>query len=72
MTLEKSVRLVAGIMILLSLALYYFHSHNWLYLTAFVGVNLLQSAFTGFCLAEIVMKKLFFSGQGKGLEASRG
>ncbi len=60
MTLERSIRLLAGIMVLISLALYYWFSPYWLLLTAFVGLNLIQSAFTGFCLPEIVFKKLFF------------
>jgi len=60
MTVENSVRIVAGIMILLSLVLYYFVSPYWLLLTAFVGLNLIQSAFTGFCPAEMILKRLFF------------
>jgi Protein of unknown function (DUF2892) len=44
-------------MVLGSLALAHFHSQNWLYLTAFVGLNLFQSAFTGFCPAAIILKK---------------
>lgn len=61
MTLENSVRALAGTMIVISLALYYYVSHNWLFLTAFVGFNLIQSAFTKFCLGEIILKKLFYS-----------
>ena len=60
MTLEGSVRLMAGTMILLSLALFFFVSNYWLILTAFVGINLIQSSFTKFCLAEMIFKKLFF------------
>jgi hypothetical protein len=60
MTVEHSVRLLAGTLILLSLVLYYFVSPYWLFLTAFVGLNLFQSAFTRFCLAEIIIKQLFF------------
>lgn len=62
MSLENSVRLMAGSMVLLSLALYYYVSPNWLFLTAFVGFNLVQSSFTKFCPAEMIFKKLFFSG----------
>lgn len=58
MTVENGVRAMAGVMVLLSLGLAYFHSPNWLWLTAFVGVNLLQSAFTGFCPAEMILKRL--------------
>ncbi len=64
MTLENSVRLVAGILVLASLALGYFVSHYWLLLTAFVGFNLVQSSFTKFCPAEIFLRKLFFSQPG--------
>lgn len=63
MNIENFIRLFAGFVILASLALGaaaspLFHSSNWLWLTAFVGVNLFQSAFTGFCPAAIVMRKL--------------
>jgi hypothetical protein len=61
MTLENSIRLLAGTLVLVSLALYYFVSPYWLLLTAFVGLNLVQSSFTKFCPAEIVFRKLFFS-----------
>ena len=47
MTLENSVRLFAGIMVLISLALYFFVTPYGLYLTAFVGFNLIQSSLTG-------------------------
>lgn len=60
MTLENSIRMLAGLMVLLSLVLYYFVSPYWLLLTVFVGLNLLQSSVTKFCPAEIVFKKLFF------------
>lgn len=62
MTLENSIRMLAGTLVLLSLILYYFVSPYWLLLTAFVGFNLLQSSITRFCPAEIVFKKLFFKG----------
>lgn len=58
MKLESAVRILAGSMVLLSLALAHFVSQWWLLLTAFVGVNLIQSAFTGFCPAEIIFRKL--------------
>jgi hypothetical protein len=61
MTLENSIRLFAGIMILVSLLLYFYVSPWGLALTAFVGLNLIQSSFTKFCPAEIVFKKLFFA-----------
>jgi hypothetical protein len=57
MTIENGVRVMAGTMVLLSAALAYFHSQAWLLLTAFVGVNLVQSAFTGFCPACKIFKR---------------
>ena len=51
MTVERGLRLVAGVFVLLSVALAHFHSVQWLWLTAFVGLNLLQSAFTDWCPA---------------------
>lgn len=55
MSIDRIVFAFAGTMILLSLALAHWHHPNWLWFTAFVGANLLQSAFTGFCpLARIV------------------
>lgn len=55
MSIDRIVLAFAGAMILLSLALAQLHSPYWLWFTAFVGANLLQSAFTGFCpLARIV------------------
>jgi len=52
MTIDNQIRAIAGSFILMSLALYHYHSHKWLYFTIFVGANLLQSAFTKFCLME--------------------
>lgn len=58
MTLERIIRMAAGTFVLSSLALAHYHSSNWLWFTAFVGFNLLQSSVTGFCPLEIVLKKL--------------
>ncbi|HET9551728.1 MAG TPA: DUF2892 domain-containing protein [Anaeromyxobacteraceae bacterium] len=63
MTSERAIRILAGTFILVSLALGVrespiFVSAHFLWFTAFVGANLLQSAFTGFCPAEIALKKL--------------
>ena len=58
MTIDRAVLAMAGIMILVSLLLAHLVSPLWLWLTAFVGVNLLQSAFTGFCPAAIAFRKL--------------
>lgn len=61
MTLERSIRLLAGTLVMFSLVMYYFVSPWWLLLTAFVGFNLFQSSLTNFCPAEMIFKKLFFS-----------
>jgi hypothetical protein len=60
MTMNNAIRVIAGSMILISLALTLWVSSYWLILTAFVGINLIQSAFTGFCPAEIFLKKFGF------------
>jgi len=57
MTVERIVRAVAGFMVLLSLALSWAVSPWFLALTAFVGTNLLQSAFTGFCPLAILLRR---------------
>ncbi|MES1943597.1 hypothetical protein PC39_05765 [Salinisphaera sp. PC39] len=49
---------VAGIMVLISLLLAYFHSTYWLWLTAFVGANMLQASFTGFCPMARILARL--------------
>lgn len=70
MTIERIIRIMAGVMILLSLALAHFMgqadmtSLSWLWLTAFVGLNLLQSGFTGFCPPEFLLKKMGFQSSG--------
>ena len=63
MTVERIIRAMAGTFVLLSLALGVqaspiYHSSYWLIFTAFVGANLLQSSFTGFCLPEILLVRL--------------
>lgn len=58
MSLESSVMAFAGFMVLLSLGLTLWVSEYFIWLTAFVGANLLQSAFTGFCPAAMVMTRL--------------
>ena len=58
MTVERGVRLMAGLMVLLSLALAHFLSPYWLWLTVFVGLNLLQSAFTNWCPAMAVLRSM--------------
>ncbi|GAA3950102.1 DUF2892 domain-containing protein [Chitinophaga oryziterrae] len=53
---ERIVRAVAGTLVLISIILAYTVNINWLWLGAFVGVNLLQSAFTKFCPLEMILK----------------
>jgi hypothetical protein len=58
MYLERWIRLIAGTFVLLSLALGYLHHPYWHFFTAFVGLNLIQSAFTKWCLMENILRKL--------------
>ena len=58
MTLHRYLRLIAGFFILLSLSLAHFHSPYWLWFTAFVGLNLLQSAFTDWCPMMTILRRL--------------
>ncbi len=60
MTIDRIVFAVAGSFILISLLLTHYYSDLWLWFTAFVGVNLLQSAFTGFCPMAMILKKMGF------------
>ena len=60
MSIDRIVMAWAGVVVLVSLLLAQLHSGYWLWLTAFVGANLLQAAFTGFCPMAIVLKKLGF------------
>ncbi|MDD5677997.1 MAG: DUF2892 domain-containing protein [Kiritimatiellae bacterium] len=56
MTTERYIRMAAGILVLASLALGYWVHHGWFLLTAFVGLNLFQSAFTGVCPLELILR----------------
>ncbi|MBL8245019.1 MAG: DUF2892 domain-containing protein [Rhodanobacteraceae bacterium] len=58
MNIDRFVFAFAGSVILLSVLLAHFVSPWWLLLTAFVGLNLLQSAFTGFCPLAVILKKM--------------
>jgi len=60
MSIDRAVMAFAGMMILVSLALSHFHSPYWLLFTAFVGLNLVQASFTGFCPAAMIFKRLGF------------
>ena len=62
MNLDKMVFAFAGSMILISLLLSQLHHIYWLWFTAFIGLNLLQSAFTGFCPLAMMLKKLGVEG----------
>ena len=58
MSIDRIVMAFAGSVILISLALSQLHSVYWLWLAAFVGFNLLQSAFTGFCPLAMILKAI--------------
>jgi hypothetical protein len=58
MSLERWIRLIAGSFVTVSVALSYLHSPYWLVFTLFVGLNLVQSALTGWCLMETLLARL--------------
>ncbi|WP_295142634.1 DUF2892 domain-containing protein [uncultured Reyranella sp.] len=58
MSIDRAVMAFAGMMVLVSLALSQLHSPYWLLFTAFVGLNLVQASFTGFCPAAMIFKRL--------------
>ena len=58
MSIDRIVLGFAGTMVLVSVLLAAFHSTYWLWFTAFVGANLLQSAITGFCPLAVFLKKI--------------
>lgn len=62
MKMHMLIRRFAGVFILASLLLAHYHSPNWLWFTAFVGFNLLQSSFTNFCPLEMILKKMGVGG----------
>ena len=57
-SIDKLVLRFAGIFVLVSLLLAHYHSPYWLWFTAFVGANLLQASFTGFCPLATILKRL--------------
>ncbi|WP_245559505.1 YgaP family membrane protein [Luteimonas mephitis] len=67
MSLDRAIMAFAGVMVLVSVALTQLVSPWWWVLTAFIGLNLFQSAFTGFCPAGMVMRRL---GIGKNAEGA--
>ncbi|RMH20733.1 MAG: DUF2892 domain-containing protein [Gemmatimonadetes bacterium] len=56
MTMDRKIRMIAGTFVLLSVALAVWVSPYWLFFTAFVGANLLQSSLTGWCLMEDILR----------------
>ncbi|MDH4413394.1 MAG: DUF2892 domain-containing protein [Rhizobium sp.] len=58
MSIDRAVLLFAGFMVLVSLLLTHFVHPGFLWFTAFIGVNMIQSAFTGFCPAAMIFRKL--------------
>ena len=57
MNIDRAVFVFAGTMILISVVLSQVHSPYWLLLTAFVGLNMLQASFTGFCPLALILKR---------------
>jgi len=72
MNMEMIIRRFAGGFVLASLWLAHCHSRYWLWFTAFVGFNLLQSSFTGFCPLGIILSRLGVGGSGCALEGKTG
>lgn len=62
MTIDRALRLMAGLMIILSLLFAHYLSPNWLWFTAFIGLNLLQSAFTNWCPAMAIFRAIGLKG----------
>ncbi len=58
MYIDRMLRIIAGSFILISLLLAHYHSPNWLWFTAFVGLNLFQSGFTNWCPMITILEKL--------------
>ncbi|WP_026775593.1 DUF2892 domain-containing protein [Polaribacter sp. Hel_I_88] len=56
--LNKYFRIIVGVMVLLTVVLTYFVSIYWLWLGVFIGLNLIQSALTKWCLLEVILQKL--------------
>lgn len=58
MDVERTLRGIAGFFVVLSVGLAYAHSPKWLFFTAFVGLNLFQSAFTNWCPMMTILRKI--------------
>lgn len=64
--LNKYFRIIVGVMVLLSVVLSVFVSPNWMWFTVFIGINLIQSAFTKWCLLETILVRLGIKKQSEG------
>jgi hypothetical protein len=62
--LNKYFRVIVGVMVLLTVVLTYYVSLNWLWFGVFIGLNLIQSAFTKWCLLEVILQKLGIKKEG--------
>ncbi|MCC7234260.1 MAG: DUF2892 domain-containing protein [Bryobacterales bacterium] len=62
MTVDRYLRMIAGTMVLATLALGHYVNQNWYYFTAFIGLNLFQSAFTNWCPMMALLRKLGVKG----------
>lgn len=71
MKTESYIRILAGTFMLVSVALAHFVSPWWLLLAVFVGLNLIQSVFTGFCPAEIILHKLGLGSDACGVQPEK-
>jgi hypothetical protein len=69
MTVERALRMIAGIFLLVSVGLAVYVHENWLWFTAFIGLNLFQSAFTDWCPMMTILRK---AGLRSGGEQNRG
>lgn len=61
MNVDRMIFAIAGLFILISVGLSQVHHINWLWFTAFVGANMFQAAFSGFCPLAMILKKLGIS-----------
>ena len=58
MTIDKAIMVMGGTMVMASALLSVYHNPMWIWLTVFVGFNMIQSSFTGFCPPAMIMKKM--------------
>ena len=66
--LNTYFRVIVGVMVLLSVVLAVYVNPNWMWFTVFIGVNLIQSAFTKWCLLETILVKLGIKKEASGCE----